>query len=37
MMLESIGLTVVSAADGHEALRLFNARADDSRSCCSTS
>ena len=29
MMLESIGLTVVCAADGREALRLFNARADD--------
>ncbi len=29
MMLESIGLTVVCAADGHEALRLFNTRADD--------
>ena len=24
MMLESIGLTVVSASDGAEALRLFN-------------
>jgi CheY-like chemotaxis protein len=29
MMLESIGLTVVSAADGREALRLFNERPDE--------
>jgi CheY-like chemotaxis protein/two-component sensor histidine kinase len=29
MMLESFGLTVVSAVDGTQALRLFNERADD--------